>query len=664
MHLKILPILALVLLCLSAPRATADPQPAGSKNALDKKTVDLLKLVDATRDACEGAWVVKDNVLTSDNHKLCRIQFPYRPPAEYDFQIQFARQTGSDTVAMMLAAGGTNFAYAMGSWQNTVMGFTHVGGRGANANPTTVKRETIFENGKKYDALIKVRKTGVQAYVNNVLISEWKTDYSDMENKGGWSPADTSLLGLGTGRSPTKFYKVEVVEITGEGTVIAKPTPAKDFVPVANQKEKPKPAPAKEPVPAAKTPAVPTGPIDFPVTSAARDPDFKPSAPPADLNTIERPDYQKQPKPLLKSLTSATCLMVITSKDGSATGFTQDIIANIDPDSRKENSSGIRILRSDGDPTMKTALEEAVRAVRMRYPIWEPGYIDLSFGEKHNRHGGPSAGTAFALLMLSALEGFELDPKCAITGDITVDWKVRKVGGVTAKIRGAALDKAVYAAIPDANESVIPDLALLHGNSALYDIQIFSIATLQDALAIAKKDKDPKLAEAIKLFADLHPQLAKLEKITLQKSETKATLKKILELAPNHLSAKYLLASAEGKAAKTLSAAATLYKLDAIMVPYNVAFASNKEVSRATLPQLITANARKQYNVLRPIAHKDLVSLLNDQSAFTEAIEQYADRPTPAAWASLRTRISNLKARSAELAADEKLGGALMREGY
>src|SRR6202021_2467746 len=70
------------------------------------------------------------------------------------------------------------------------------------------------------------------------------------------------------------------------------------------------------------------------------------------------------------------------------------------------DNTAIATPRGDGDPTMRTALEEAVRAVRLRYPIWEPGHIDLSFAEKSVSHGGPSAGTVFALLMLSTLENF------------------------------------------------------------------------------------------------------------------------------------------------------------------------------------------------------------------------------------------------------------------
>jgi hypothetical protein len=509
---------------------------------------------------------------------------------------------------------------------------------------------------------------------------DWKKERWEAADfaKNGWTDTGTQIISnrnrafkifsktVKTGeqmRLRCNKYEPPYILQPGDGTpaVASTTPPAKVTTPPS------KPIRPADPPPVARTtrrPAAAGTAIDFPVSAAARDPNFKPSAPPADLNTVDRPDYQTQPKPLVKSLSSATALMVITGDDGSATGFTQDIIATIDADSRKENVAGIRILRSDGDSTMRTALEEAVRAVRMRYPIWEPGYIDLSFGEKHNRHGGPSAGTAFALLMLSCLEGFELDAKCAVTGDITVDWKVRKVGGVTAKVRGAALDKCLYAAIPEANESVISDLAILHGNNAVAEIQIFSIATLQDAMSIAKKEKDPKISEAIKRFTELQPSLAKFEKLTLQKPETKAALKKVLELAPNHLSARHLLAVAEGKASKTLSVTATIYKLHATMYPYYVLLSGDNKISRSTLPELMTATARKSFNTLRPIAHKDLLPLLTDQSAFIEAMDVFAQRPSNSSWEALKTRWGTLRARFKEVDSDDGISNSLRREGF
>lgn len=383
---------------------------------------------------------------------------------------------------------------------------------------------------------------------------------------------------------------------------------------------------------------------------------------PADQNSVQRAEFRDKPKRLMKNLTSVTSMMVRIAQDGQATGFTSDIIATVPEQSRKSEKAGVGFFRRDGDKSMKTALEEAVRAVTLRYPIWENGHIDLSFGEKFTSHGGPSAGTAFAVLMLSSLEGFSIDPKCAVTGDITVDWKVHAVGGVAAKLHGAMLDKCDIAMIPEGNTTAFTDMSMLYSQSATWDIQVFSIATLQDAVALARTDRSPRMAEAIKLFAELQTQLKRGDQATLHNPLTAKTLKQILELAPNHLSAKSVLALVDGTAPKTLSASATIYQLSVIFHPYRVALSGDSPITRDTLPNYVTVLARKRMAALRLIANKDLQPLLTDMSALIESIDGLAAKTVP--MKTVIMRKENVDARFAALSSDPDFLGKLIREGY
>ncbi len=403
--------------------------------------------------------------------------------------------------------------------------------------------------------------------------------------------------------------------------------------------------------------------IDVKVPAAKRNRSPGPAAAPADPSVIERPEFQNFPKPLIKSIASVTALVVRTSDDGETTGFSTDIIANVPAQSRTGDTAGAGFYRVDGDESMKTSFEEAVRAVTLRYPLWEPGHIDFSFGEKFQGHGGPSAGTAFALLMLSSLEGFDIDPKCAVTGDITVDWKVRKIGGAVAKIRGAALDQCLYAAIPEANAPAIADMAILNGHSSLWDIQILSISTLQEAEALVRKDRPAPLAEALKSFAGLVPQLAKNERAALQDKTVHATLQHIVELAPNHLSARQLLATADGTAPKTLSAAATYYNISLILYPYRDLFEdADKTIVSVTVPPALAQRTRQRLDVLRPIADKELQPVLTDIAAFVETANSIAMHATPPA--ALKPRLQAVAVRLNTVSTDPEFVGKLARDGY
>jgi hypothetical protein len=431
------------------------------------------------------------------------------------------------------------------------------------------------------------------------------------------------------------------------------------------------------PAPPAAPPQVVTGPPTPPGTALRPRPSAVPAAPPPTVepppsvppaatdgtDPIARPEFAGKPKPVVKPLTSAMAMMVRVAADGSAVGLASDVIAAV-PDAGKEGrrrDGGARMVGRVGQD-MRTSFEEAVRAVRIRYPKWEGGEIEFSFGEKYTEHDGGSAGTAFALLLLSALEGVDLDPRCAVTGDITVDWKVRKVGAVASKVRGAALDKCEYAVVPAENEAALADMPLLLGEFTLWDVQTLGAGTLQEAMAVVRRDRSPRLAEALRVFGGLQPQFAKSGKAALRDPDVLSALRRVVTLAPNHLSAKLLLAQAAGSAKPTLSIGATLYQLSVVAFPYRPFIAERESVTRANLPAATTTNARRQLNALRQLAHKDALTVIADLSAFVEKAEAVAAKQGKPA--ELDERRGALTAHLSALSVDRDVLEKLVREGY
>jgi S1-C subfamily serine protease len=189
--------------------------------AQDHGVVNLLGMVDLQRDAVKGAWKMDHGGLLSDAGDTCRIEFPYQPPEEYDFRIVFTRTEGDNAVHQVCAANGRQFTWLMGASGDTVCRLDLVGGHEANDNPTTKKADKWLTNGQEYTSLVKVRKTGVEAYLNGKLISAWKTDYSDMSLHSHWVLKHNNVLGVGSYQSPTLFRTIEVTEITGEGKILA-----------------------------------------------------------------------------------------------------------------------------------------------------------------------------------------------------------------------------------------------------------------------------------------------------------------------------------------------------------------------------------------------------------------------------------------------------------
>ncbi len=378
-------------------------------------------------------------------------------------------------------------------------------------------------------------------------------------------------------------------------------------------------------------------------------------------DAVERPAYRTKTKELVKSLSEVTGMAVIVSPDGDEHGSKLDIIGTVMAESRGSGSAGAGIAVDVG-PEMQTCFKEAVHAIQLRYPFWEAGHINVTFDEKYIGHEGGSAGTAFGVLMLSMLEGFDVDPKFAVTGDITVDWKVRTVGGITAKLRGAALDGCKEAAIPEGNETAFSDMRLMYGDASMWNVQVFSIGTLQEAVGLLRMDRDAKVTESMKLFGGLRADLAKAERATLKSSATVGTLNKILELTPNCLSAKYLLQMADGSAGRTVSSSATIYDVVRILYPFRKLLASGQAIDHTSLSLVTMQNARRQIEALRRIAPGELLPLLNDAMAYAEAINDVAYNGGTVEGINAKAEIFN--SRVAAVSSESGFVDRLVREGY
>jgi len=212
-------------------------------------------------------------------------------------------------------------------------------------------------------------------------------------------------------------------------------------------------------------------------------------------------------------------------------------------------------LTTEVGPQMQTSFDEGLRYVRKLPRDWERDFsIRLSFEDKFTSKDGGSAGTGFTIAMLSAIKGIPLDPMVAVTGDLTVDGTVQPVGGVVDKMRGALEEKCKVILIPERNARDVTDLALLDGPAHLWDTQIFSIGTIEEAFNLARKDRPENIRSAMARFDALRARLpAVVTPNYLLSPIVQTELKEIVRLAPNHLSATTLLHAAENQLPHELS---------------------------------------------------------------------------------------------------------------
>jgi serine/threonine protein kinase len=202
--------------------AVAQKPPAPIAEAARPREMNLLPLIDLDRDVVKGRWTIREGSLYAEQDVFSRIMFPYEPPEEYDFSLEFVGRPGSD-VTMVLSRPGKAFVWQMGVYNNEVCGFSLVKGSDARNNPTTVRAG--LTSGQRYDVRVEVRRSGVTAFMNGRKVSGWQ-NYSDLDVNPYWRLPEPRL-GLGV-NGEGEIHKVQVVEISGPGQIRKeRPAPTK-----------------------------------------------------------------------------------------------------------------------------------------------------------------------------------------------------------------------------------------------------------------------------------------------------------------------------------------------------------------------------------------------------------------------------------------------------
>jgi len=404
-----------------------------------------------------------------------------------------------------------------------------------------------------------------------LIATELQIKVRDLKKKGGADNEAVAnyLLELAFGVNPTDedvMYDMEILKRSGvkvDWSFTGQPTPS--ATPMASI---PSPSPVttgSAPLqsdrpsyypPLYVGPYIPQGPFgrrrsrNAPEESPTPDPSSAPHFP---LNTTAQDGASAAKAALNQS--SVKGILVRTLDNGRELAGAYQIIANVQP----FESSECTMAQGVGKE-MSIAFNEACRFLQSRYPVVQPGrQIMLSFQDKYSEKDGGSAGTAFTLLMLSIYSGMQFDPDVAVTGDITVDGKVGVVGAIPAKIRGAMLDKCKAVSIPLSNSSDVADMELLYPPDTIWRIQILTAATIDEAISNTRIDRPADLAQAMQLFGQVQQYLLSAGPTAyLNNTAVQKMLVDVLRLAPNHLSARFMLDQAAGRAPRTFGLNASL----------------------------------------------------------------------------------------------------------
>ena len=304
-------------------------------------------------------------------------------------------------------------------------------------------------------------------------------------------------------------------------------------------------------------------------------------------------------------------------------------------------------LTTEVGPQMAASFEEGCRYVRKQPREWEREFsIRLSFEDRSTSKDGGSAGTGFTIVMLAAIQKIPLDPEVAVTGDLTIDGTVQPVGAIVEKVRGAIVGKCKVTLIPERNSRDIVDLAMMDGTSPLWETQVFAIRTIAQALDLARRDRRGDIASAIVRFDALRARLpATVTPNYLQSPVVQDELKKVLQSAPNHLSASILLQAAQNRLPHELSLnrsvdeviVASYFFVSDVIGPKDKTRKSSGEKGITVFPEREYGACMRNLSQLTPILDRRAIDLKSACASYADAVRAAWTYQSPDANA-VRTR--------------------------
>ena len=182
--------------------------------------VDLLPLIDPSRDSIRGKWSVEQGRLRCDEMMwAARIVVPYLPPEEYDLNLEVERVAGGDALFMGLTGGGTQFVHVLDGYTTNggpLSGF-EVLDRDRAIDNESRRNGRVFTTGKKSSVRYTVRKGAVAVHVDGKEILNWRGAMERLAVRDDYSVGRPDVLFLGAWDSRYAVTRLELVPVAAPG---------------------------------------------------------------------------------------------------------------------------------------------------------------------------------------------------------------------------------------------------------------------------------------------------------------------------------------------------------------------------------------------------------------------------------------------------------------
>jgi hypothetical protein len=182
--------------------------------------VDLLRLVDPKHDGLAGKWYLQNGSLWTEASPFSQIRFPYRPPAEYDFHLEYDREHADFGIGVAICHLGDVFDCSMPTARDSVGTGTFYGVL------DSVKFDAPPSAATHCDVIVQIRAARLTVVINGEKCFDRQMPSWELSRQPDWLNGPGRYgLGVADRYGRTTITKAEVTEITGVGEVLDEGTP-------------------------------------------------------------------------------------------------------------------------------------------------------------------------------------------------------------------------------------------------------------------------------------------------------------------------------------------------------------------------------------------------------------------------------------------------------
>ena len=188
------------------------------KRVRPQDAIDLLELVDVSKDKVTGDWTKDGTHLLSSKEFGARLELPYQPPDEYELTVIAEPLDEPHGLLLGQRSGGRRFVtlvhYPVGEGEpaNAV---ENIDGKNVG-NPSTVRREVLVK-GRPSQIVCTVRKDSVLVTCDGHELLRWQGDSKRLSLSDYWKTPNETAMFLGAYDCRYRFSRITLTPLSGEG---------------------------------------------------------------------------------------------------------------------------------------------------------------------------------------------------------------------------------------------------------------------------------------------------------------------------------------------------------------------------------------------------------------------------------------------------------------